>query len=429
MQCFGDLPPELVAHIVGLSATPTDPSNPLECRRARRHLGALSLVHSTWTPIAQRILLGVDPVRLYHAREYSPFAALACGPHARWGGLPRLVKSLDLELWGEQQDNALAAVLRACESLDELTVACVDRAHLRDFAVGQNLAALSFRQCTLVSDYFPLVDPPPSNPLSPPPSFASLTSLDLRLCSIRRDFLPFSTHPMHRPLPNLEHLLLHAGSHDQSTATVRALVVTAAPSLRSLSLDYTAEGLLFPAATDADIPALQFPRLRTVGLYWDAGYARIAGSALLAPGPGHPALPARPPQYVHLALYPSGLRALRAALVALLASGDVPWRSVEHVRVEGTLRDLDRSGEGSDDDEDEEDRVERVRDNDVRDERELPTDAVLRAAGVAGVDLVIEDAPCQGVHAERATFARGFTTSWWRFVREVQRERVKVTQT
>ncbi|BGP43679.1 hypothetical protein JCM10449v2_007724 [Rhodotorula kratochvilovae] len=403
MHRFADLPPELAAHIVRLSALPADPDNPLE-----------------------RLLLGPDPVRLYHAREYAPFAALAGGPGARGDGLPRLVNTLDLELWGEEQDDELARVLGACEGLEELVVTYIERAHLEDFAAGPNLAALSFRQCTLVSPYYPILSPPPDRPPPTPPSFASLTSLDLRLCSLRRDFLPLST--THSPLPNLAHLLLHTGSHDQSPSAVRALVRAVAPQLRSLSLDCTAEALLFPpaeAGADAHAHALVLPQLRTLGLYWDAAYSRLAGASLLLPPSAASPTPP-PPAYVHLALYPAALPALRAALLALLEGAGTRWRGVEHFRLEGTVRDLDRVEERrSDNDDDEEEDTETVREN--------PTSAILRAARKAGVDLLIEEAPtddAEGIDGpQRATFTRGFGTSWWRFVREVEQERVQLART
>ncbi|GAA5932854.1 hypothetical protein JCM3775_002257 [Rhodotorula graminis] len=448
MQRFADLPPELVARIIELSASPLDPADPLEARRGRRLLDSLSLVHSTWTPVAQRLLLAQDRVSLYHRREYDPFAKLARYPLAK---LPRLVKRLDLELWGDDQDDDLAAVLRECDSLDELVLTYVERVHLDQVAVGSNLAALSFRQCTLVSTFHPLLEPPPDLPLPPPPSFAALTSLDLRLCSLRRDFLPFSAHPDCRPLPHLQHLLLHTGSHDQSPSSIRAFVRSVAAGLRSLSLDATAEDILFPRNDERDSsapPGPAFPSLRTAGLYWDAAWSRLVGTHfVLGAGEGEGVgegarARAPPPPYLHIALYPAGLDALRATLLSLFESAELRagmrWRAVEHVRAEGTLRDLDGHDEQDDDE-----REEQVQSEDDEEEDELdvgaseratatgrPTAALLDAAKDAGVDFLIEQpSSCSddpgAVEIQRATFARGFGTSWWRFVREVERDEVR----
>ncbi|GAA5855506.1 hypothetical protein JCM9279_006031 [Rhodotorula babjevae] len=443
MQRFTELPPELVARIIELSATLSDPTDPLEVRRGRRLLDSASLVHSTWAPVAQRLLLGPDPVRLYHRREYGPFADLA---RHRLAKLPRLVHRIDLELWGEDQDDDLALVLRACDALEELVVTYVERVHLDQVAAGPNLAALSFRQCTLVSTFYPLLEPPPDLPLAPPPSFAALTALDLRLCSLRRDFLPFSLHPDSHPLPNLQHLLLHTGSHDQSSATIRALVRSVAPRLHSLSLDATAEVVLFPQ-DDGDSSGsafeLAFPSLRALGLYWDAAHSWLAGTRfLLGAGvgggsEGAHARSAPPPPYLHVALYPAGLDALRATLLSLFESAELRagmrWRAVEHVRAEGTLRDLDGFGEDDGDGEVEEEQGEDEDDLGAGEHASAsgrPTAALLDAAKAAGVDFLIEQPPsCSddpgAVEMQRATFARGFGTSWWRFVREVERDEVR----
>ncbi|GAA5906918.1 hypothetical protein JCM8208_003709 [Rhodotorula glutinis] len=445
MQRFTDLPPELVARIIELSATLSDPADPLEARRGRRLLDSLSCVHSTWTPVAQRLLLRPDPVTLYHRREYAPFAHLARHHLAK---LPRLVHRVDLELWGDDQDDDLAAVVRSCDSLEELVLTYVERVHLDQVAVGPNLASLSFRQCTLVSTFYPLLEPPPDLPLPPAPTLAALTSLDLRLCSLRRDFLPFSIHPESRPLPHLQHLLLHTGSHDQSPSSVRALVRSVAAGLHSLSLDATAEDILFPHNGEHDsstTPTLAFLSLRAVGLYWDAAWSRLAGTRFLlgagvGVGDGPRAAPPPPPPYLHIALYPAGLDALRATLLSLFESAELRasmrWRAVEHVRAEGTLRDLDGYDERGSEDGDEVDEG-----DDEHDELELgtreratatgrPTAALLDAAKGAGVDFLIEQSPsCSddpgAVEMQRATFARGFGTSWWRFVREVERDEVR----
>lgn len=294
-----------------------------------------------------------------------------------------------------------------------------------------------------MSSSFPLLEPPPSAPLPPPPHFTALTSFDLRLCSLRRDFLPFSLHSSHRPLPNLQHLLLHTGAHDQSPGTVRALVRSVAPQLRSLSLDATAEEIVFGhgGGDGAEGSAPRFPALRALGLYWDAAYSRLVGTRFLLP-PLPPAssaraAPAPPPPFLHLSLYPapSTLPALGATLLSLLESAELRagmrWRRVEHLRAEGTLRDLDGF---AGDEADEEDEGEGARAGEAR-PGERPTDALLRAARDAGVDLLIEDAPPSHAAGEegeqpqpesqRATFARGFDTSWWRFVREVERDDVR----
>lgn len=251
-------------------------------------------------------------------------------------------------------------------------------------------------------------------------------------------------------MPNLQHLLLHTGSHDQSTSTVRALVRSVAAGLHSLSLDATAEDILFARDDDSDsctTAELVFPSLRVVGLYWDAAWSKLAGTRfLLGAGvggiEGARAQAARPPPpYLHVALYPAGLEALRATLLSLFESAELRagmrWRAVEHVRAEGTLRDLD-GFEDRDEDEDAQDDDEQDDDGPLDElaagERAgsdaRPTAALLDAAKAAGVDFLIEQPPsCSddpgAVELQRATFARGFGTSWWRFVREVERDEVK----
>lgn len=278
-----------------------------------------------------------------------------------------------------------------------------------------------------MSAWFPLLDPPATLP-SPLPVFASLTRLDLRLCSLRRDFVPFSLADRpYRPLPNLQHLLLHTGMHDQSPATVRALVRSVAPQLRSLSLDYTADEMLFPPFEDGE--SLAFPQLRTLGMYWDAAYSRLVGLSrfVLAPATSSDPSSRTPlPPYLHVALYPAALDGLRATLVSALESRSMRasmrgWRAVECLCVEGTLRDLDLTreeweGVGMADDE-----LDEVRAR----EDDKPTQALVDAAEAAGVRLVLEPAlgdSEDGRGPKRATFERGFGTSFWRFVGEVEME-------
>ncbi|GAA6005839.1 uncharacterized protein JCM10292_004656 [Rhodotorula paludigena] len=422
-----DLPSELVAHIVALSALPDASSDALDRTRLRQHVWTLSVVCRDWARTAQRFLLGPDPVRVFHLRQLAPLVELAAGPNAREDGILSLVRALDVELWGQEHGAELTRVLERCTGLEELVVTHVERLHLADCAAyAHNLSALSFRQCTLVSAWFPLLDPPATLP-SPRPVFASLTRLDLRLCSLRRDFVPFSlADRSYRPLPNLQHLLLHTGMHDQSPATVRALVRSVAPQLRSLSLDYTADELIFPPFEDGE--SLAFPQLRTLGMYWDAAYSRLVGLSRFVLGPSTSSDPSSRtplPPYLHVALYPAALDGLRATLVSALESRSMRasmrgWRAVECLCVEGTLRDLDltrEEWEGANTDEDEV--------GEVHTREDKPTQALVDAAEAAGVCLVLEPASDDsedGGGPKRATFERGFGTSFWRFVREVDEE-------
>lgn len=304
-------------------------------------------------------------------------------------------------------------------------------------------------------------------------------------------------------MPQLRHLLLFTGSHDQSPATVRALVRSVAPRLRSLSLDYTAWEILLPAF-DADSleQPLELPSLKTYGTYWDAAYHTLVGLPLALPALAaaaatpsvHRALSRPKPNqsvpFIHTALYPAQLDSLAATLQSVLTNPELraagAWAQVERWQVEGTLRDLDElerererdrareaadwgeeevgvgEDEGSDAAEDEEEEV-FLAEADSADEEIAAEDAARRprphnrrrprraglrapsnriaaleqlARSEAGIDLRVEpSAASEGSRAgesnqdgqpeqpavQRATFERGFGTSWWRFVDEVER--------
>lgn len=274
-----------------------------------------------------------------------------------------------------------------------------------------DLASVSLRQCTLVSFFYPSLDPP-ADQLPPLLSYSSLTRLDLRLCSLRRDFLPFSFDSTYRPFPSLQHLLVHTGSHDQSPTTIRSLVRSVAAQLRSLSLDHTAEEVLYPPHTDTT--PLDFPTLRCYGLYWDPAYHSLVGSSLFT----HSATRS-PPPFLHLALYPAALDSLLATLESLFSNREFrwAWRGVEHLRIEGTLRDVDAVEMQEPDSDEEEDAGVMVAGGRI--------DALLKLAKEAGADVLVEERGEDSGPAERATFRRGFGTSWWQFVREVEEERVQ----
>lgn len=395
-------------------------------------------------------------------------------------------------------------------------------------AASAELASLSLRQCTLVSYYYP--DSPPDSPtaripprLCEPGAFSALSRLDLRLCSLRRDFLPLellidsaasasSSSLSGSPpalLPSLRHLLLFTGSHEQSPRTVRAFVRSVAGQLRSLSLDYTAYEILFPAREEAttertDTGAsgeklIEFPSLRCYGTYWDAAYHTLVGLPLALPalsplntlrGPPSAASSQRRSEhravpYIHTSIYPAQLDSLAAALESMLTNPELEaanaWTGVAQWRVEGTLRDLDLAeldaerGDdpglapargGTDDSEEElEDEEEgedstgptrRRGDGSLRrhrtpetafpPRREPRTASLVRLAREhARLDLQVEVAGKNSFDADltygssssgaepartqaptdgrlRATFERGFGTSWWRFVNEVERD-------
>lgn len=536
---FSELPDELLRHVILLSAEYDHrPADPLSRRRRRVQLESLSLVCLQWRTLAQRALLGsgpTRPVRIYHAKQLVPLVELLEQPEQ---GLGPLVSHLDVQLWGEPQDHRLLTTLRACTRLEELCLTHLERVRLDEVASGSGqdsflsssspggkkaknpdvvptclyenpeLASLSLRQCTLVSSYYP--DPPPELPSSripprlaqPGGAFATLSRLDLRLCSLRRDFLPLefllqsSSSSSSSPpalLPNLRHLLLFTGSHDQSPKTVRALVRSVAAQLRSLSLDYTAYEILFPdndsRAEEAvgdkgerPMRSLDFPTLRCYGTYWDAAYHTLVGLPIALPAltiphrTGRTESPTREPppgpSYLHTALYPAQLESLAATLESVLTNPELraanAWTGVEQWRVEGTLADLDLvDHEDEEDDEDDEpDMQERDESDDEGDaaggletghrarragssapppppplshRRESRiTSLVQLARSHANLDLKIEPPGGSGGDPieeegsraaggrrqplQRATFERGFGTSWWRFVDEVERE-------
>ncbi|GAA6024645.1 hypothetical protein JCM10207_003912 [Rhodosporidiobolus poonsookiae] len=489
---FHSLPPELVSSIVLLSSTPSSPTHPLAHRQRLAALSALSLVCSAWRPVAQRALLalarggadGQAHVGLWHDREWSRFRDVVLdekGKERKGQGLARLVRSLEVEFWGEEQPEELGRLLGLCESAEEVVLSCLERVRFEQIAGGKNLTALSLRQCHLVAPYFPSAPPTPFSP--PPFRSATLTSLDLRLCAFSRDSLPLPL-PTAPALPALQNLLLHLGAssaHSQSPRHVRAFVRSVAGTLRALSLDHEAWEAIFPpsspsSAAGEEQDPIAFPRLQTFGLYWDASVLSLVGSALFLPSPSSsastPTLPPLPPR-LHLSLYPSpsSLPALWRALDGLLdplraGAGDGEgsgrgaeaawaWRAVEEVRLDGLVRDLEMLAP--------EPELAPTPLSDGGESAAPPASAPPSAAAkegprvasllsrltALGVCASIDPLPLLppaeqdeenanvpsfiaalrqprrgGAGETRGTFQRGFGTSWWRFVKGEEGERV-----
>lgn len=53
-----------------------------------------------------------------------------------------MVNRIDLEWWGEEQDTELAAVLQACDGVEELVLTYVERVHLEQVATGPSASSL-----------------------------------------------------------------------------------------------------------------------------------------------------------------------------------------------------------------------------------------------------------------------------------------------
>ncbi|GAA5961614.1 hypothetical protein JCM21900_002824 [Sporobolomyces salmonicolor] len=433
------LPPELVAYILSVAAAASSSSasdDPvLRRRRRRRTLNSLSLVCSAWRPIAQRLLLEDGAVQLYFEPALARLSALVLGVQEQQ--IARWIRSLHVTLWGESQPDELVQLLTLSEGLEELVLEHVDRVRLDQVATGARLESFSARQCTFVAPC-----PPESSPSrDPAPTiYPSLRSLDLHLCSFRRDSLPSDT----ASFPALQHLLLFTGAQDQSTSTVERFLHAAAPRVRSLSLDQTAWDALLPPeepgggggygeedeeerGSPRPSPSLAAlaPHLRTYGLYWDAAHRTLVGAPLLTAS----SRAAPPPPYLHLSLYPSALDSLLGAFSALFpspssspgvpsppaAAAHASWRAVEHLRLEQTFRHL-----ALDDQE-----AHLDADSAVHADEDADADADTRLlrrftapCTDAGVPWTVDGAE------QRGTQDRAIATSWWRFVRAVERGRV-----
>lgn len=233
------------------------------------------------------------------------------------------------------------------------------------------------------------------------------------------------------------------------------------------------------------IRPLDFPSLRCYGTYWDAAYHTLVGLPIALPALTTPHRtrrtesptrePPTGPSYLHTALYPAQLESLAATLESVLTNPELraanAWTGVEQWRVEGTLADLDlvdhEDEEEEEDDDNDPDMQERDESDDEGDaaagfgtghrarragssapppppplsrRRESRiTSLVQLARSHANLDLKIEPSGGSGgdpieeegsraaagrrqPQLQRATFERGFGTSWWRFVDEVERE-------
>lgn len=228
---------------------------------------------------------------------------------------------------------------------------------------------------------------------------------------------------------------------------------------------------------------LEFPSLRCYGTYWDAAYHTLVGLPLALPALGLPRTrrrqgyePTTGPPYIHTALYPAQLESLAATLESVFTNPELgaanAWAGVEQWRVEGTLADLDLVDHNHEDEEEEDEDDLDVQEGDESDNegdaagglgtrhggrrtgssasppppplsrhRESRITSLVRLArSHANLDLKVEPSgsgdpvEAAGYRAaggrsahqpqllQRATFERGFGTSWWRFVDEVERE-------
>ncbi|GAA5897918.1 hypothetical protein JCM6882_005112 [Rhodosporidiobolus microsporus] len=488
---FHSLPPELISHILLLSAALPSPSphspssapDPLTRRLALRQLRSLSLTCRAFRPLAQRELLRLahrdgEGVRAWHAKEFGRAAGVVLdeeGKRREGEGLARLFRRVDVELWGEDVPDELVEVLQACEAKEEVVLACVERLKFEDVLMGENVTSFSARQCSFVGPP-PPSSPPLSLPLSLPPPLpaplsTTLRSLSLHLVTLRRASLPPTS------LPNLRNLLLFLGSPsslssgDQHFPTIRAFLRSVAPQLRALSLDRTAfDGALKPELEGAAQEngngegarePLRFPNLRLYGLYFDAASLSLVGSSLFFPSPSSsssshssalPLLP--PPPFLHLTLYPapSALPVLEGLLASLFtldgaegSSGAWAWRGVEELRLDGLVRDVDVDWTGQRDVEEEEEgegEEDEEKGGEGEKEERPRLAQLLSLAHQAGINCTVDPPSLSaasttsnvavetaggrgggrggGGAGERGTFKRGFETSWWAFVREVE---------
>ncbi|GAA5830112.1 hypothetical protein JCM11251_006882 [Rhodosporidiobolus azoricus] len=476
MSLLHSLPPELVNHILVLSILPTNASNPdpLTRRQTLRQLHSLSLTCRAFRPLAQRELLRLahrdgETLKAFHAKEFGRFCSVVLeedeeGKFSRKEeeGLAKLFRQVDVELWGEDAPEDLVQALKACEGREEVMLACVERLKFEEVALGENLTALSARQCSFVGPPPPCSSPPSPPPLLPPlptPLCPALRSLSLHLVTLRRSSLPLNPS---RSLPNLRDLLLFLGSPsslssgDQHFPTIRSFIRGVAPQLRALSVDHTAfEYALKPEREAEGEEPLAFPNLRIYGLYFDAAHLSLVGSSLFFPSPSPsldktsissfrtPLLPT--PPNLHPSLYPSpfALPVLEGLLASLFetAEGAVrwAWRGVEEFRLDGLVRDLDTdwTGDTEEGDEEEEEVDEQEEEEGgeanntrVAEETEGPRlTHLLSLASAAGIPCTIDSRPPAlplpddgraGERLERGTFKRGFETSWWKFVKEVE---------
>ena len=229
-------------------------------------------------------------------------------------------------------------------------------------------------------------------------------------------------------MPTLHHLLFQTGAQDQSTKTVRSFLRAATPRLKSVSLDQGAWDILVDPLNGTPPPL----NLTTLGLYWDAANLSIVGSPLLLPPPPSSAgSPSHsnfsPPPYIQLSLYPSAILPLLSTFSSLFQqaskSGLWTWRNVEHFRFEQTFRQLDFESDVPSSDEEEGEEEELGEGREAGREREDPNEKLLRKfvelPRSVGIKCSVDEIE------ERGTKERGFGTSWWRFVRKVERGEVQ----
>jgi hypothetical protein len=205
--------------------------------------------------------------------------------------------------------------------------------------------------------------------------------------------------------------------------TVRSFLTTVSPQLKSLSLDHEAWNLLIDPNDASHLPALS---LTTLGLYWDAAALSLVGSPLLVPSPSESTF--SPPPFLHLSLYPLSIPSLLGTLTSLFhvnASTAWNWRKIEHLRFEQTFRQLqlDESIPSSDEEGDEEElEGDAGESRHGRREKEDPNERLLRKfvelPKKVGFECSIDSSE------ERGTKERGYKTSWWRYVRDVEQRNI-----
>ncbi|GAA5905977.1 uncharacterized protein JCM6883_002510 [Sporobolomyces salmoneus] len=448
------LPPELVSHILTLSVPPVDPLDPLSRVSRSRTLTSIALVCSSWRIVAQRLLLDDGRVAIYHSKELQPLLDVVLGVGSGLEGISKLLRSLELTLWGEDEER-LTKLVGMCEGLEELSVEHVDRLRF-DQVVTPNLRSFSARQCTFISsEPFTYSSPYPSLALYP-----NLKSLDLRFNSFRLNSLPLQL----ASFPTLQNLLCFVGSQDQSSKSIQAFLKMIKGQLKAISVDHQAWNLLFSPSnssfdsgeTDSEVPPdpphLSLSNLRILGLYWDAAALDLVGSELLLPPPSPSSSPYpsstpsslskstststskwskfTPPPYLHLSLYPIAIPSLLATMTSLLegnkdnAATRWGWKKIHHFRFEQTFKQLSLDEVEEEDDQDvlasDSDDVEEgdAADGEGRGGRttnEVLLKKFMELPRKAGVENVTVDES-----EERGTKERGFRTSWWRFVRDVE---------